>query len=86
MRLTGVTIASTIKKAASSQMPHVVDADNDADSARQRLQPTGNVEPVGHGVQVHHINSFQLLRPPAETTVAAFHATAQWKRKHTIGE
>src|SRR5207247_8084336 len=57
----GVPIASTIKEAASSHMPHVVYADHDAHSARQRLQPPGNVEPVGHRVQMHHIHSFQIL-------------------------
>src|SRR5436190_24316461 len=59
--LLGVTIAATIKKAASGQVPHIMDADNDADCERQRLQPLRNVEPIGHRVKMHHIHSFQLL-------------------------
>ena len=59
--MVGVAIAATIKKAASGHVPHIVDADNDGHCARQRLQPTGNVEPVGHRVQMDNVNIFQFL-------------------------
>ena len=59
--LVGVPIASAIEKAASGHVPHIVDADNDAHSSRQRRQPTGNVEPIGHRVKMHHIHSCQIL-------------------------
>ena len=62
MCLVGIAIASTIKEAASGHMPHIVDADNDTNSARQRLQPMRNVKPVGYRVQMDHVDSIQLLR------------------------
>src|SRR5262249_12859699 len=55
-----VAIGPAIKKATSSHMPHTVEADHEADSARQCLQPTGNVEPVRDHVKVHHINFSQI--------------------------
>src|SRR6266498_2128040 len=82
--LVGVAIASTIKKAAAGHVPHIVDADHDTHSARQRLEPTRNVEPVGYRVQMDHVHSTPQAR--AETTIAVFRATAQWTRKHMIGE
>ena len=58
--LPGVPIAATIKKAASGHVPHIVDTDHDADSARQCLHQLRNVEPIGHRVKMHHIHSFQI--------------------------
>src|SRR5262249_48816787 len=57
MWLLGIAIAPMIKEAASGHMPHIVDADNDTNSARQHLQPMRNVKPVGYRVQMDHVNS-----------------------------
>jgi hypothetical protein len=53
-----VKIATAIKKAAASHMPHIVHTDDYTDAGWQCFQPTWNVKPIGHCVKVHHIHSF----------------------------
>ena len=57
-----VKIAAAIKEAAASHMPHIVDADDDAHSARQLLQPSRNIKPVRYGMQMYNINVCQFSR------------------------
>src|SRR5205085_667929 len=58
----GVSVAATVKKAASGDVPHVVNADHNTYSSWQRLQPMRNIKPVSHRVKVHHLNLIQLFR------------------------
>jgi hypothetical protein len=57
-----VKIATAIKEAAASHMPHVMDADDDAHSARQFVQPSRNIKPVRNGMQMYNINVCQFFR------------------------
>src|SRR5206468_2286251 len=54
-------IAAAIKETTARDMPHIVQADHHTNPAWQCFQPTWNIEPIGDGVKVYHVNFIQVF-------------------------